>query len=239
MHGFGEDARVDIHKPKPWYGFREFLKEYLIIVVGVLTALAGEQLVETLHWRHVVHDQREALNGNIQANDAAMRARLQIEPCVQRRLVELDEVFRRHRAGRPLDIVGPISRPGYILGSTRAWDLAVADGSLAHMSLKDKQNYAIAFGSWGSYYASHSDERSSWIALQGLDHADELSPQDWSEMRRILEQARDADRSMQIGLIDGGWLRHMQTLNLRPLPIPDHNLKTATVVAFCKPMLAS
>jgi hypothetical protein len=32
---------MDIHKPKPWHGVREFLKEYVIIVVGVLTALAG------------------------------------------------------------------------------------------------------------------------------------------------------------------------------------------------------
>ena len=32
---------MDIHKPKPWHGFREFLKEYAIIVVGVLTALGG------------------------------------------------------------------------------------------------------------------------------------------------------------------------------------------------------
>lgn len=36
---------MDIHKPKPWHGPREFLKEYLIIVVGVLTALAAEQTV--------------------------------------------------------------------------------------------------------------------------------------------------------------------------------------------------
>jgi hypothetical protein len=34
---------MDLHKPKPWHSFREFLKEYLIIVVRVLTALAGEQ----------------------------------------------------------------------------------------------------------------------------------------------------------------------------------------------------
>ncbi|MDB5442210.1 MAG: hypothetical protein JWP73_586, partial [Phenylobacterium sp.] len=33
---------MDIHKPKPWHGLREFLKEYAIIVVGVLTALAAE-----------------------------------------------------------------------------------------------------------------------------------------------------------------------------------------------------
>jgi len=34
---------VEVHKPKPWHGVREFLKEYVIIVVEVLTALAAEQ----------------------------------------------------------------------------------------------------------------------------------------------------------------------------------------------------
>ena len=47
---------MDIHKPKPWHGLREFLKEYLIIVVGVLTALAAEAGVEWLHWRRVRRD---------------------------------------------------------------------------------------------------------------------------------------------------------------------------------------
>jgi hypothetical protein len=37
---------MDIHKPKPWHGVREFLKEYLIVVGGLLTALAAEQGVE-------------------------------------------------------------------------------------------------------------------------------------------------------------------------------------------------
>ncbi len=49
---------MDIHKPKPWHGFREFLKEYLIIVLGVLTALGLEQFVDGLHWRQKV-DQAE------------------------------------------------------------------------------------------------------------------------------------------------------------------------------------
>jgi hypothetical protein len=33
---------VNIHKPKPWHGAHEFLKEYGIIVLGVVTALALE-----------------------------------------------------------------------------------------------------------------------------------------------------------------------------------------------------
>jgi hypothetical protein len=34
---------MDIHKPKPWHGWREFLKEYATLVIGVLTALAFQQ----------------------------------------------------------------------------------------------------------------------------------------------------------------------------------------------------
>jgi hypothetical protein len=40
---------MDIHKPKPWRGWPEFVKEIGTIVIGVLIALAGEQLVEQLH----------------------------------------------------------------------------------------------------------------------------------------------------------------------------------------------
>ncbi len=39
-------ADIEIHKPR--HGLREFLTEYLIIVVGVLTALAAEQTLGTL-----------------------------------------------------------------------------------------------------------------------------------------------------------------------------------------------
>jgi hypothetical protein len=40
---------MDIHKPKPWRGWPEFVKEIGTIVIGVLIALGGEQVVETLH----------------------------------------------------------------------------------------------------------------------------------------------------------------------------------------------
>src|ERR1700760_3248000 len=56
---------MDIHKPKPWHGLREFLKEYAIIVVGVLTALAAEQTAEWLHRRAEVREAREALRAEI------------------------------------------------------------------------------------------------------------------------------------------------------------------------------
>ena len=36
---------MDIHKPKPWHGVREFLKEIGTIVIGVLIALGEFKVV--------------------------------------------------------------------------------------------------------------------------------------------------------------------------------------------------
>ena len=42
---------MDIHKPRPWHGGREFLKEIGTIVIGVLIAIGAEQTAEALHHR--------------------------------------------------------------------------------------------------------------------------------------------------------------------------------------------
>jgi hypothetical protein len=228
---------MDIHKPKAWHSFREFLKEYLIIVVGVLTALTAEAGVEWLHWRNVVAEERAALNANLQRNDRAMRYRLWIEPCVQSRLADLDEIFRRHARGEPLRIIGRIGRPSYILGNTRAWDLTVADGSLAHMPLDEKGRYMSAFTVWGSYYDTHLEERADWRDLQGLDHADELSAADWSALRRVAERARDDDLSMHSGLAKAEWLSPIDRLGLKALPWPKTPRLQPQLAAFCRPMI--
>ncbi len=228
---------MDIHKPKPWHGVREFLKEYVIIVVGVLTALAAEQVVDRLHWRQVMAEQREILNANLQGNDYAMRARLRLEPCVERRLGEVEELFRRHDAGERLGIAGPISRPHYVLGGTHAWDLAVADGSLAHMSLRDKGRYDSAFIIWTSYRDMYLAERENWRQLQVLDQADKLTEGDWSALRRVFAAARDDDQQMRDLLTPANYLNVLPALGLRSLPVRRSDLEFPGLAELCRPML--
>lgn len=45
---------MDIHKPKPVHSWREFFSEILVVVTGIAIALAGEQAIEAIHWRHKV-----------------------------------------------------------------------------------------------------------------------------------------------------------------------------------------
>ena len=85
---------MDIHKPKPWHGLREFLKEYLIIVIGVLTALGAEQLVAWLHGRGQAQEAREAVRTEIAANLGALEWRRSEGACIDRRLKEIAAVLK-------------------------------------------------------------------------------------------------------------------------------------------------
>jgi hypothetical protein len=88
---------MDIHKPKPWHSFREFLKEYLIIVVGVLTALGAEQAVEALHNASLAREAQASIDKEIRLDLGRVAYRLQQEPCVEQRLGELTALVGRWR----------------------------------------------------------------------------------------------------------------------------------------------
>ena len=90
---------MDIHKPKPWHGVREFLKEYAIIVVGVLTALAAEQGVEWLHWRHMAHQNETQLAAGLQPNLWNSARWLIYRPCADQRVARLAEALQPAPSG--------------------------------------------------------------------------------------------------------------------------------------------
>jgi len=63
---------MHFHLPKPLHGWREFVGEVAIIVLGVLIALGAEQVVEWLHWRHQQHETLERLFQESRANVALL-----------------------------------------------------------------------------------------------------------------------------------------------------------------------
>ena len=48
--------------------FKEFGGEYLMIVISIITALALEHGVQTLHHRHLAHEAGTRIDAEIQAN---------------------------------------------------------------------------------------------------------------------------------------------------------------------------
>ncbi|MBV9549478.1 MAG: hypothetical protein JO256_07375 [Alphaproteobacteria bacterium] len=84
---------MEIHKPKPIHNWREFLKEYAIIVLGVATALAAEQAVEWLHWQSEVGAARKALREEIATIDGFYLRRIAIAPCIAKQEQEIKAIL--------------------------------------------------------------------------------------------------------------------------------------------------
>jgi hypothetical protein len=181
---------MDIHKPKAWHGFGGFLKEYLIIVVGVLTALAGEQVVEWLHWRHIEAGARAALNRELGFDLGVVRTRIDQAPCMARRLGELDMVFERHAGARPLGLKRRFGQPETPHLRTLVWETAIADQSASHMPLDIKLRYAGAYEAIYWLRERSTEEREAWSRLGEIDDQKIMTDQDWSALHQAKARAQ-------------------------------------------------
>ena len=221
---------------KPLHGWREFLSEVAIIVVGVLIALAADQVVEDLHWRSETRAAREALLSEARDNLASAQFRKSLHPCVERRLSELAEVFRTQAAGRPIKLEGPVRRP-LPLGATRStWDVAVSSGALSHMRLAEKLTFGDAFTNYEYWDHIQNREQEAWLTLGLLDDPTILTENDWANLHQAYAQARSLDARIQI--IASGLLAN-STLGQRPSQVHLPPAAQATVKEFCTPIASA
>src|SRR5262249_36040378 len=124
---------MDIHKPKPWHSLREFLKEYVIIVVGVLTALGAEQTAEWLHWRHQVAEARQELRHEVGLDMELLRRRVAVTACVDHRLDELAAIMKQASESGRLPPVGFFYGMSSDFWRTEVWDAQRDGQTLTHL----------------------------------------------------------------------------------------------------------
>lgn len=170
------------HHPHPVHSWPEFLREIGVVVIGVLLALGAEQIAEAFHWRHEVEAEREALRGEVRYNLASAAFRQSQQPCIDARLKQIAEVFRRHAHGEALGLKGPVARPPLWTGTQGSWDIAVAGQALGHMTQKEKLAFSDAFSTYRRFAQLRNDEDEEWRKLALLDRPDLLDANDWSRL---------------------------------------------------------
>jgi len=185
---------MDLHKPKPWHGLREFLKEYLIIVVGVLTALAAEQAVEALRHREVVGRGEDALGENFARFVEYTTSNADELRCLNQRAAELRAVLDRAAASRRLPRVGPIPQPYPLPWQIDTWEAMVASGAAPYLPQAKAVLYSRVAMSGVDLYNVATGEWADWGALASLSgpprafsEAEEARARD--TLARAVEQA--------------------------------------------------
>ena len=130
--------------PKPLNGWREFVGEVGIIVVGVLIALGGEQVVVEVQWRQKVADTTKQLNDEVHSNARSAYRWLSVHQCLDAQLNSIDDAVGAARASRTIVPVAAYTPPLEVFLND-AWlnarSLQVAD----HIKSKAMRNYAILY----------------------------------------------------------------------------------------------
>lgn len=217
--------------PTGWHGF---LSDVAVVVIGVALALIAQKFAESFQWRTDVAAQRSALRAMAQDNLKVIAFRRFQEPCVERRLAEVETVFRLHHDNRPIRFSGPIGLP-YKWGSDRsAWDIALSDASLSHMPLAERRRFGNAVDVYDNVAALMNQEYAVWLRLQPLDHPELLESDDWSSLRQAFGEARALNERIN------GVVNEALTSNNLDLPVPEITRKDIPTEeewgnAFCQP----
>ncbi|HEY3949832.1 hypothetical protein [Phenylobacterium sp.] len=188
---------MDIHKPKPWHGLREFLKEYLIIVIGVLTALAAEAVVENLHERRLASEARETVRAEINLDLANMKRRGEIQPCIDKRLNELSAYIGKAEAGQPITPPLTIGEPGHPATYTQRWQAATAGGRASLLPSDEQRDYIRVYQVFEDFQARQAEDRLTWGELMGLEGVQRPSPELLADARMALGRAKVLNGSLR------------------------------------------
>jgi hypothetical protein len=223
---------MHVHLPKPLHGWRAFVGEVGIIVIGVLIALSAEQLVEAVHWRGEVSDLRAAVRAEISNNLATYTYRKEQNRCAQARLDELQRWLDSWRAHRPSKLVAPIGMPTSLVVRTTVWDSRDPQ-AFAHIPLSEKLEYGGLYTEFANAEVHRLDERAAWMELGDYDGATELDHQDLMRLQGLITRARLRLRRITTNAVR--FTKRAAEMGIQPVPDPTWPAPDSDI---CRPILA-
>jgi hypothetical protein len=160
---------VHVHLPKPLHGWREFAGEVGIIVVGVLIALGAQQVVESVHDRHVAEQARENVRAEAAMDASFIQSRLAAQGCVERRLRELSDILGKAGEGDLHPQPTWISLPPTIPFFTGRWQAATASGRNSLFSPEEQEQFGQLYQIFERYNDYQPREQQVWANLRALE----------------------------------------------------------------------
>jgi hypothetical protein len=188
---------VDIHKPKPWHGWPEFLKEIGTIVIGVLIALGAEQAVEWLHWQERTRQTEENLRAEL--HDATLNAvaQLAISKCDNDMLNRLEAAVAASGddwtppyvfTGAGVKGVLEAPKGSY---TSQAWRDAQADGTINHLPKAELLAFGDIYETAADLKAINEQEEAEMAELNSLGVVRRLDTGTRTEYLRLIWRVRE------------------------------------------------
>ncbi|HLZ75593.1 hypothetical protein [Phenylobacterium sp.] len=203
---------VEVRKPKPVHSWGDLISEIGTIVLGVLIALAAEQGVQMLSWRHQVSEARQAMRNELTDSAGSAYAYRVIFKCNARSLEDLRaQLLKSGPAwkGRPV---------GYDAlfwsWDSSVWSTALASGTLTHMPPGEMNAFASAYAFLPRFVerdAAGQDDAAE-LGLLGRD----LSLADGMRGRMLAAVGRAERRNWSSALLAKQFLERAATVGALP-----------------------
>ena len=186
-----------MEKPKP--NWRGWLKEYAVIVIGVLTALAAQQAADWWRWRSEVAEARILITSELAGNVRQAIWRLRTEKCGERRLDELGAILDNASRTGALPPVGDIGTPPPGLWISGAWESAESSQAAVHFPRQEMAALTTIYKFIQRANELNSQESIQWNELYAIvGPGRRMDAASEARLRSALSQARALNRAMTV-----------------------------------------
>jgi hypothetical protein len=204
---------MHFHLPKPLHGWRAFAGEVGIIVIGVLIALAAEQVVEDIRWHQKVAVVRRSLMDELGNDRARWETNMAQVPC---QLDSIDKVDRWARDGGSGDVAAAaadVSNGGFLWMHSANWQLATASETLDHFPMNEQLAFATVYDGVAHRQVDIEKGADLFERIGGLVAVAD-DPQSRRELRAALGSLKA--RIAALATNDNYMRRHFDALGVKP-----------------------
>jgi hypothetical protein len=226
---------MHFHLPKPLHGWREFIGEVGIIVIGILIALGAESVVQDLQNRADARAFRETVDHEIGMNLFVYDVQARQFSCDEKRAAELKSWLERVRSGKPVEALWPA--PPQVLAPYRsAWDNRDAQ-VFNRLPPEVRQKYAEFYDELSNNWSQMKDEQEQWARLIPYAETGPITLADRRAIRPVIAQIRGENEALRTNLpISRNIADVLQVKEVEPDNIPAEWVKHVT---DCRSVIAS
>jgi hypothetical protein len=227
-----------VRLPKVPHGWREFLKEYAIVVLGVLTALVLEQMVGAAHDRALAREARQAIDQELQDNLDRVAYRADQQACNERRLNEVQALLAGWHGDDAFPAGLKVGFPGDVGVSDQRWQANLTSGRFSEEPAEEQADQAGLYTLIRVIDMIENKEIDYWVRLRMLELGSQsLSVQSKPMIADALAGARsegEAIKALSATLENNLRNESASRPSLRPRKYP-----VAVPGSACEPMRSS
>ncbi len=150
---------------------RKFARDVGSVVLGVLIALGIGEVAEAIRWEVRANTAERAMREELARNAGVFEERDLVQPCIDRRLRELNAIVAAARRSGSLPLLGEIGRPPQRPIEEAAWNVSSGSETLLHI---DNQRRTALSGIYAQMSGNPNrayEEQEMWATLRLLENA--------------------------------------------------------------------